>query len=474
MAYDFSLLHRFAIEGTYLVLDINSGIIHVLSKEAWDFLNTWERCGGDLDRTAAALKKTLGQEDLVAISSSFIALCEEGSLFSKELSLENYQPREEHIVKALCLHVAHDCNMRCQYCFAGTGPFGAERSLMDAETGKKAFDFLFEASGPRRHLEVDYFGGEPLLNFPVVKELIKYGQEKAIKAGKILKQTLTTNALLLNTEIIDFLNKEKVYLILSIDGRPQVHERMRPLAGGQGSFPQVDRQIREFVNRQKDETYYVRGTYTHFNVDFSEDILFLVDRGYNRVSLEPVVADPEQDYALRAEDLPVLKAQYKKLAQKWLEYYKQGRPFQFFHFNLDLNKGPCLLKRLSGCGAGNEYLAVSPSGELYPCHQFMENKDFLLGNVFDGVQNQNLRKTFRQTHVLNKEKCRECWARFYCGGGCHANAYNFNKDLSQPYELGCELQKTRLEYALYVQVKAWEEKTNSLNKGEEMLVERDR
>lgn len=458
MNYDFSLLHRFAIDKTCLVLDINSGIIHTLSKEAWDFLNTWEECGGDLDRTVDTLKNTLEQEDLAEIRSGFEALCAEGSLFSTDQVLANYQPRQGNIVKALCLHVAHDCNMRCKYCFAGTGPFGADRSLMNLETGKKAFDFLFAASGPRQHIEVDYFGGEPLLNFPVVKELIKYGQEKAQKTGKILKQTLTTNALLLNTEIIDFLNKEKVFLILSIDGRQQVHDRMRPLAGGQESFHQVDKQIREFVNRQKDETYYVRGTYTHFNLDFSEDILFLVERGYQRVSIEPVVADPEQEYALRSEDLPVLKEQYKKLAQKWWEYYKQGRPFQFFHFNIDLNKGPCLLKRLSGCGAGNEYLAVSPLGDLYPCHQFMENKAFLLGNVFEGIQNQTIRENFRQAHVLNKEKCRECWARFYCSGGCHANAFNFNGDLLKPYELGCELQKTRLEYALYLQVKVWEEK----------------
>ncbi|MGI6587963.1 MAG: thioether cross-link-forming SCIFF peptide maturase [Peptococcia bacterium] len=458
MGYDFSLLHRFEIEGTYLVLDINSGIIHVLSKEAWHFLNTWEKCTGDLEKTVVTLKNVLAAEDLREIRNEFIALYTEGSLFSKDASLENYQPRQENIVKALCLHVAHDCNLRCKYCFAGTGPFGADRSLMDLETGKKALDFLVTASGPRQHIEIDYFGGEPLLNFPVVKELIKYGQEKAQRAGKILKQTLTTNAVLLNTEIIDFLNKENVYLILSIDGRPEVHDRMRPLAGGQESFPQVERQIKEFVNRQKDETYYVRGTYTHFNLDFSEDILFLVEHGYNRVSIEPVVADPKQDYALRTADLPILKEQYKILAQKWLEYYRQGRPFQFFHFNLDLDKGPCLLKRLSGCGAGNEYLAVSPSGELYPCHQFMENKAFLLGNVFDGIQKQTLRNVFRQAHVLNKEKCRECWARFYCGGGCHANAYNFNRDVYKPYELGCELQKTRLEYALYVQVKAWEEK----------------
>lgn len=458
MKYNFSLLHRVVIEDCYLVLDINSGIIHTLSQEAWGFLNVWEECGGDLEQAAASLKGKLNTEDITAIKAGFTALYEQGALFSKDEALHSYRPPQNKVVKALCLHVAHDCNMRCKYCFAGTGPFGADRSLMTLETGQKALDFLISASGPRQHIEVDYFGGEPLLNFAVVQELIKYGQEKAQQSGKILKQTLTTNALLLTPEIIDFLNRENVYLILSIDGRPEVHDRMRPLVGGQGSFPLVDRHIQEFVNRQTDQTYYVRGTYTHFNLDFSEDILFLVEQGYDRVSIEPVVAAPEHDYALKTEDLPVLKEQYKKLARKWWEYYQEGHPFQFFHFNIDLNKGPCLLKRLSGCGAGNEYLAVSPAGDLYPCHQFMENQDFLLGNIREGVKNQALCETFREAHVLNKEKCQECWARFYCSGGCHANAFNFNGDLLQPYELGCELQKTRLEYALYLQVKVWAEK----------------
>jgi len=457
MDYDFTLLHRFEVEGTHLVLDINSGIIHTLSKEAWVFLQTWEECGGDLEKTTSLLRGELAEEDIRAIESGFKELYQQGALFSTDEALDNYQPPKDQLVKALCLHVAHDCNMRCQYCFAGTGPFGADRSLMDVDTGKKAFDFLFEASGARQHLEVDYFGGEPLLNFSVVKELIKYGKEQAQKYGKVLKQTLTTNAVLLKPEIIDYLNKENIYLILSIDGRPKVHDAMRPLAGGQDSFALVDQHIQDFVNRQTDQTYYVRGTYTHFNLDFAEDILYLVERGYDRVSIEPVVASPENDYALIKEDLPTLKEQYRLLAQKWWEYYQKRSPFQFFHFNLDLNKGPCLLKRLSGCGAGNEYLAVSPAGDLYPCHQFMENKDFLLGNVFTGIKNQALREDFRQAHALNKEKCRQCWARFYCSGGCHANAFNFNRDLLKPYELGCELQKTRLEYAIYLQVKVWAE-----------------
>jgi uncharacterized protein len=233
---------------------------------------------------------------------------------------------------------------------------------------------------------------------------------------------------------------------------------MRPLVGGGDSFDRVNRHIKDFVNMQQDDTYYVRGTYTHFNLDFCEDIMYLVDQGYNRVSIEPVVASPENAYALREEDLSILKEQYRKLAAKWLEYAEEGKPFQFFHFNIDLNKGPCLLKRLSGCGAGNEYLAVSPTGDLYPCHQFMENRNFLIGNVFEGMKNQELRRVFSRAHVLNKEKCKGCWARYYCSGGCHANAYNYNKDFLKPYEIGCELQKIRLEYAIYLQVKVWEKK----------------
>ncbi len=453
--YDFSLLHKFAIEDTYIVLDINSGIVHSLSKEAWDFLEGWEQAGGDLEQATALLQTTLPLGELEEIRKSFEELIATGALFSSSTVEENYAPRDEQIVKALCLHVAHDCNLRCKYCFAGTGPFGADRSLMDLATGQKALDFLFAASGPRRHVEVDYFGGEPLLNFNVVKELIKYGKEKAWETGKILKQTLTTNAVLLTPEIIDYLNQEDVQLILSIDGRPQVHDQMRPFISGKGSFALVDQRIREYLSRQKADTYYVRGTYTHFNLDFCEDVLYLVDRGMKRVSLEPVVASPEQDYALQEEDLPVLKEQYARLAEKWLQYYREGKPFQFFHFNIDLNKGPCLLKRLSGCGAGNEYLAVSPLGDLYPCHQFMENKAFCLGNVFTGIQNQALREDFRQAHVFNKPECRGCWARFFCSGGCHANAYHFHRDLRKPYELGCELQKTRLEYGIYLQVKVW-------------------
>jgi len=461
MKYDFTCIHKFSMEDTNIVLDINSGIVHTLSKEAWEFLEVLEKAEGDLDKAVEDLKGSYSVEELDALKGEFEELIKEGLLFSYDKSLENYQPKKQNIVKALCLHVAHDCNMRCKYCFAGTGPFGADRSLMDLETGKRAFDFLFEASGSRKYVEVDYFGGEPLLNFKVVKELVKYGKQKAQEKGKVLRQTLTTNALLLNQEVIDFLNEEDVYLILSLDGRPEIQNQMRPLRGEKPSFDLINNNIKKYVNSQADNTYYVRGTYTHYNLDFCKDILFLVDQGYDRISIEPVVTSPENNFALREEDIPILKEEYQELTKKWLEYYKAGKPFKFFHFNIDLDKGPCVLKRLSGCGAGNEYLAVSPKGDLYPCHQFMENKEFLMGNIYEGVKNERVKETFLNAHVLNKEKCSSCWAKFFCSGGCHANAYFANGDFLKPYELGCELQRTRLECAIYIQTKIWEEKNQT-------------
>jgi len=458
MINDFSLLHKFSFDDTYIVLDVNSGIVHSLSREAWDYLNAWEETG-DAQKAIALLETTHDRRDLEQIRGQIEELQAGGLLFSRDETLESYEARGSSVVKALCLHVAHDCNLHCRYCFAGTGNFGGDRSLMDLETGKRALDFLFEISGQRKHVEIDYFGGEPLLNFTVVKDLIRYGKAKAHAFGKILKQTLTTNAVLLNEEKSAFLDAENVHLILSIDGRPEVHDRMRPFAGCQGSYAAVCKSIRTYLDSQKLDTYYVRGTYTHYNLDFCEDVLHLVEQGFTRVSLEPVVASPEEEYALKEEDLPVLGEQYEKLARAWLEYYRQGKPFEFFHFNVSLDKGPCLIKRLSGCGAGHEYLAVSPGGDLYPCHQFMGQKEFLMGNVHTGIFNHQLGEQFKSAHALNKQPCRQCWARFYCSGGCHANAYNFNGDIYKPYLPGCALQKKRLECAIYLQVKRWESRT---------------
>lgn len=454
MKLDFSLIHKFEIDGTYIVLDINSDLVHVLSREAWDFLNSWEEAGGDTNEVLYKLGEKYPPEELRAIGRQFLDLINGGLLFSRDESLDNFRPQEQNIVKALCLNVAHDCNLRCRYCFAGTGDFGGGRTLMDAETGKRALDFLFTASGKRKHIEVDYFGGEPLMNFTVVKELIKYGKTKAQDLGKVLKQTLTTNAVLLNKDITEYLNKEEISLVLSLDGRPEVHDRMRPFTKGLGSYQHILPRIKALVDSRQDENYYLRGTYTSYNLDFAQDVLHMVDLGYTQVSVEPVVAEPGNDYALQEAHLPLLEEQYRQLARVWLRCREEGRPFNFFHFNISLDKGPCLPKRLSGCGAGHEYLAVSPEGDLYPCHQFVGKENFRMGSVWGGITDHTWGPVFKAAHVLNKETCRACWARFHCSGGCHANAYNFHGDITQPYELGCRLEKARLECALYLQVKS--------------------
>ncbi len=454
---DFSLIHKFKIDNTYIVLDINTGIVHSLSKEAYDFLTAWEETKGDGEKALQKLANEYDGQMLQEIWESFELLEKEGMLFSPNEDYGNLIENHQSVVKALCLHVSHDCNLRCRYCFGGTGNFGGSRVLMDFETGKKAFDFLFKTSGPRRHIEVDYFGGEPLMNFEVVKKLIKYGKEKAKAENKILKQTLTTNGTLLDQEKIDFLNDEGIYMILSIDGRPEVHNYMRPFAGERESYSRVFQGIKKYVESQTANTYYVRGTYTHFNLDFCNDVLHLVEEGFDRLSMEPVVASPDNDYALKEEDLPTLKEQYEKLARAWLEYYKKGTPFEFFHYNVSLDKGPCIVKRLTGCGAGHEYLAVSPEGDLYPCHQFVGEKTFKMGTVFTGVTDDTWGKKFKAAHALNKEECKKCWARYFCSGGCHANAYHFSGNILEPYALGCELQKKRLECAIYLQVECSED-----------------
>ncbi len=458
MKADFSLIHKFAMGGCFIVMDINSGAVHEVSKTAWDFLQAWEEAGGDSKQARLELRKSYEAGELQLVQDELQSLIDEGMLFGDDREIQNYRAESASYVKALCLHAAHDCNMRCRYCFAGTGDFGGRRALMDLETGIQALEFLFAASGPRRHVEVDYFGGEPLLNFPVVKQLIQYGKTRSVQLGKVLKQTLTTNGLLLDQEVSDYLNSEGISLVLSLDGRPAVNDAMRPLKGGAGSYEHILPKLKKLVESRHGTNYYVRGTYTHANLDFSQDVLHMVEQGFREVSVEPVVADSREYYALHEEDLPVLEKEYEKLAQAWLNYRENGKGFNFFHFNIDLDHGPCLPKRLSGCGAGHEYLAVSPEGNLYPCHQFVGKEEFKVGNVQDGITEGSWGKKFKGAHVLNKEACRVCWARFYCSGGCHANAFNFNRDITIPYKLGCRLEKKRLECAVYLQVKSYEDR----------------
>ncbi|MDU2063581.1 MAG: thioether cross-link-forming SCIFF peptide maturase [Sporomusaceae bacterium] len=442
-------IHKFTLDGLYIVLDINSGIVHVVDQLVYDILDDFDGAN-----EAVVLEKwahTYDAAELTEVMAELKELEAAEQLFSPDLTVP-LTFSEEPIVKSLCLHIAHDCNLRCGYCFAGTGDFGHNRTMMTSEVGKRAVEFIIEHSGTRKHCEIDFFGGEPLMNLDVVKEIVAYVRKREQEAGKIFKLTLTTNAVLLNDAVIEYLNENNISLVLSMDGREEVHDAMRPYPGGKGSFAQVQPNISKAIFSRNNQNYYLRGTYTAKNLDFASDVLAMADMGFKELSVEPVV-EKSADYRLTEEHLPAIAAEYEKLAKAYLERKFAGNGFEFFHFNVDLDHGPCVAKRLSGCGAGHEYYAVTPDGDLYPCHQFVGRDEYKLGTVFTGVQNQELPLKFRQAHVLNKPACANCWARFYCSGGCHANADLFHHDITKPYELGCELQKKRLECALYIQAK---------------------
>lgn len=376
----------------------------------------------------------------------------EGQLFAQvDYSAVTERPINK-VVKALCLHVAHDCNLRCAYCFASTGDFHGPREMMSFEVGKKALEFLMEHSGNRRFLEVDFFGGEPLMNFDVVKQIVAYGRELEKQYNKRIRFTLTTNGVGLTDEIIEYLNAEMDNVVISIDGRREVHDAMRKTVNGKGSYDVILDKAKKLADSRNQDKYYVRGTFTRDNLDFAKDVISLADAGFEQISIEPVVADDQMPYSLRAEDLARIFNEYETLAQTMMIRRRNGQWFNFFHFMIDLGKGPCVVKRLTGCGAGNEYVAVTPTGELYPCHQFVGEKQFCMGSVMDGTFDEDMQQRFLQNHVLAKPECRECWAKFYCSGGCAANAWQFNKDIQKPYRLGCEMEKKRLECALAMQV----------------------
>lgn len=444
-------IHKFFLNGLYIVLDINSGAVHVVDKLIFDIMDIFD---GSNDQTVIdALSSCYGNEDIKEALAELHLLMEQGLLFTPVIDVPPTFSAKP-LVKSLCLHIAHDCNLRCGYCFAGTGDFGHDRGLMPKEVGERAVEFIIENSGPRRQSEIDFFGGEPLLNMDTVKHVVAYARRREQETGKVFKLTLTTNATLLDDEIIAFLNENNISLVLSLDGRREVHDQMRPCVSGEGSYDDALAQIRKTVDSRNGQNYYLRGTFTAHNLDFAQDVLSMADSGFTQLSVEPVVGK-DADYALKPEHLPVLFEQYEELAEIYLQRKLAGNGFDFFHFNLDINNGPCVAKRLSGCGAGHEYFAVTPAGDLYPCHQFVGRDKYLLGNVFQGVdaEKQPIIDSFRQAHVLNKPACRECWARFYCSGGCHANSELFHGTIDQPYELGCELQKKRLECALMIQAK---------------------
>ena len=442
-------IHKFTLNDLYILLDVNSSTLHILDKITFDILDVFT--GQNHAEVMTALSGTYSADELQEALAELGQLMEQGLLFAPNLGVP-MSFSEQPIVKSVCLHVAHDCNLRCGYCFAGTGDFGHDRGLMSPETARKAVDFLIAQSGPRRHCEIDFFGGEPLLNMDVVRETVAYVRQREAETGKVFKLTLTTNAVLLDQANIDFLNDNHISLVLSLDGRQEVHDSMRPGTCGEGSYEDVLRNITAAVNARDGQNYYLRGTFTAYNLDFAADVLDMADKGFKLLSVEPVVGK-DVPYEIREEHLPQLFSEYEKLAEEYLRRKLVGNGFEFFHFNLDVHHGPCIAKRLSGCGAGHEYLAVTPDGDLYPCHQFVGREGFQLGTVWEGVTNTALPQQFRQTHVLNKEECRKCWARFYCSGGCHANAQLMHGVLDQPYAVGCELQKKRLECALMIQAK---------------------
>ena len=396
------------------------------------------------------MKADYSEEEIKESYADIVALYHDKLLFSEDIYGDFANTAVESPIKAMCLHIAHDCNLRCKYCFASTGDFGTGRKLMPLEVGIAAIDFLLEHSIGRENLEVDFFGGEPLMNFEVVKEIVKYARSKEEEYHKNFRFTITTNGMLLTDDKIDYINEEMSNVVLSIDGRKEVNDRMRVKVDGSGCYDRIVDNYKKLVEKRGDKEYYVRGTYTKYNLDFSEDVMHLYNAGFDQVSVEPVMEDESVEYAITEKDLDQIYAEYDKLVDQIAEIKDNGGSINFFHFMIDLEGGPCVYKRLSGCGSGTEYLAVTPWGDLYPCHQFVGNEDFLMGNVWDGVKNTNLQDEFKCCNVYAKEKCRKCFARFYCSGGCAANSYNFHGTITDAYDLGCELQKKRIECAIMI------------------------
>ena len=440
---------------------VYSGSVHVVDDVCYDVIAEVNK--SETEPTAESLKEadvkekllqTLGNKyetsDIEDALSDVIELTEGGQLFVKdtyECMIEEVKKRKT-VVKALCLHIAHDCNLACKYCFAEEGEYHGRRALMSYEVGKKALDFLIKNSGNRRNLEVDFFGGEPLMNWQVVKDLVAYGREQEKIHNKHFRFTITTNGVLLNDEIQEFVNKEMDNVVLSLDGRKEINDQMRPFRNGKGSYDLIVPKFQKLAESRNQEKYYIRGTFTRNNLDFSNDIMHFADLGFKQMSIEPVVGDESDPYAIREEDIPKIMEEYDKLAKMMIEREKEGKGFNFFHFMIDLNGGPCVAKRLSGCGSGTEYLAVTPWGDLYPCHQFVGQDDFLMGNVDDGIVKPEIADDFRSCNVYSKDKCRNCFAKFYCSGGCMANSYNFHGTIHDTYEIGCEMQRKRVECAI--------------------------
>ncbi|MBR4382894.1 MAG: thioether cross-link-forming SCIFF peptide maturase [Selenomonadaceae bacterium] len=440
------MIHKFKQGDDFILLDVESGAVHLVDELTFKILDDFD---GTNDEKILA---KYPDADTAEILDELHQLIDAGELFAPEISeVPTFASRG--VVKSLCLMVAQDCNLRCKYCFGDGGTFG-HRAVMSPEVGCAAVDFIIKNSGVRKHCEIDFFGGEPLINFRTVKAVTEYVRQRERETGKIFKLTLTTNGMLLDEKISAWLNENNISLVLSLDGRKEIHDAMRPDISGRGSYSRVLKNFQRVVNERGGENYYLRGTYTNRNLDFATDVENICDAGFDIVSVEPVVLK-DSPLALTEKNLPTIRDEYDRLTEIYLERQRDGRGFNFFHFNVDLSNGPCVAKRLAGCGAGHEYFAVAENGDLYPCHQFVGRARYKLGNIFDGVEENSRHwlKYFRESHVLNKPKCRDCWAKFFCSGGCHANADLFHGDIREPYEIGCEIQKKRLECAIYVQAK---------------------
>ena len=441
------MIHQYKLNGYNIVLDMYSGSVHAVDEVAYDII---------------ALYENTSEEEIVRqitekypdVTPDVKTLKEQGKLFAPDVYADkafDFKKRST-VVKALCLHVAHTCNLNCEYCFASQGKYHGDRALMSFEVGKQALDFLVANSGTRRNLEVDFFGGEPLMNWDVVKQLVAYARSIEKEKQKNFRFTLTTNGVLVDDEVIDFANREMHNVVMSLDGRKEVHDRLRKNYAGQGSYDLIVPKFQEFARRRGDKDYYVRGTYTHNNVDFTNDIFHMADLGFTELSMEPVVCAPGEPYALTQEDMPKLMEQYEILAKEMIRRREAGKPFTFYHYMIDLTHGPCIYKRISGCGSGTEYMAVTPWGDLYPCHQFVGDEKYCMGNVWDGVTRPELRDEFKLCNVYARPDCKECWARLYCSGGCAANAYHATGSIRGVYEYGCELFRKRMECAIMLKV----------------------
>lgn len=448
------MIHKYKAKDINILLDVNSGGVHVIDDITYELLDYIEPPFAEEcpDKIVKKLSTKYNIEDIKEAYSEILSLYNNNLLFSQDIYGDYADTAVESPIKALCLHIAHDCNLRCKYCFASTGDFGTGRKLMPLETGKAAIDFLLAKSVGRQNLEVDFFGGEPLMNFEVVKEIVNYARSKEDEYEKKFRFTITTNGMLLTDDKIDFINKEMSNVVLSIDGRPEVNDKMRVRADGSGSYNKITEGYKRLVEKRGDKEYYVRGTYTKYNLDFSEDVIHLYNIGFNQISVEPVIEDKSHSYAITEDDLEQIYNEYDKLADKITEIKKNNGKINFFHFMIDLDQGPCVIKRLRGCGSGNEYVAVTPDGDIYPCHQFVGHEEYKMGNLYNNTFNQDIKKEFAGCHVYSKTSCRDCWAKFYCSGGCNANNYIYNGDIHKPYELSCKIMKKRLECAILLKV----------------------